>query len=153
MSAEPRGARPTGTPGGPGDGGRFTVEGEAVVFGFPNTPVEMSVRRRAVSWRAGGAARTLAVFVVAAPLVAIVPPHAPWAIGALATGVILARRRWSERFTLERVEGACPKCGEPLAVTSGRLKLPHPVSCEACHYETTLRFPESALEAESATSD
>jgi hypothetical protein len=130
------------------DGDRFTVAAEAVVFGFPPTPVELSVRRRAVGWRAGGAARRLAIFVVIAPVVAIVPPHAPWAIGALATGVILARRRWSERFTLERVEGVCPKCGEPLAVKSGRLRVPHPVACEACHHQTALRFPAEALRTE-----
>jgi hypothetical protein len=131
----------------PSEGGRFTVDAEAVVFGFPNTPVEMSVRQRPLSWRAGGAARTLAVFVVVAPLVAIVPPHAPWAIGASAAGAILARRRWSERFTLERVEGACPKCGAPLSVRAGRLKLPHPVACDACHHQTSLRFPEQVLRA------
>ena len=133
----------------PPEGGRFTVEAEATVFGFPNTRVELSVRRRAVSWRAGGAARTLVAFVAVAPLVAIVPPHAPWAIGALAAGAILARRRWRERFTLERVEGACPKCGESLAVKSGRLRVPHPVSCEACHHQTSLTFPEDVLEPRS----
>ena len=142
--ANPQGARAVDA-GAPAEGGRFTVEAEAVVFGFPSTPAELSVRRRAVSWRAGGAARTLALFVVIAPLVAIVPPHAPWAIGALASGAILARRRWSERFTLERVEGACPKCGEPLAVKSGRLRVPHPVSCDACHHQASLRFPEGVL--------
>ena len=145
MNREPAGARRAAAAEEAGEAGRFTVEGEAVVFGFPDTPVELSVRRRALSWRAGGAARTAALFVVLAPLVAIVPPHAPWAIGALAAGGLLARRRWSERFTLERVEGPCPKCGAPLAVKAGRLELPHPVSCESCHHQTALRFPESAL--------
>jgi hypothetical protein len=125
---------------------RFTVQAEALVFGFPSTPVTMSVRRRAASWRVGGAARTLALFVVVAPLVAIVPPHAPWAIGALVIGVILARRRWRERFTLERVEGSCPKCGAPLAVKASRLQLPHPVACESCHHQSALRVPPQQLE-------
>ena len=115
------------------------------MFGFPATSVELSVRRRPVGWRVGGAARTLAIFVVVAPFVAIVPPHAPWAIGALATGLILARRRWSERFTLERIQGVCPKCGEPLAVKAGRLRSPHPVSCEVCHHQTELRFSAEVL--------
>lgn len=141
-------ARSTGRVGAADEGGRFTIEAEAVVFGFPATPVELSVRRRTVGWRAGGTARTLAVFVVVAPFVAVVPPHAPWAIGALATGVILARRRWSERFTLERVRGVCPKCGEPLAVKAGRLRLPHPVACEGCHHQTALRFSAEVLEGE-----
>ena len=145
MSREPAGARSSPAAEDGGESGRFIVEGEAVVFGFPDTPVELSVRRRAVSWRVGGAARTLALFVVVAPLVAIVPPHAPWAIGALATGLILARRRWSERLTLERVDGSCPRCGAPLVVKAGRLELPHPVSCDACHYQSALRFPASVL--------
>jgi hypothetical protein len=111
----------------------------------------MSVRRHALSWRAGGAARTLAVCAVIAPFVALLPPHVPWAFGAIGVGGILARRRWSERFTLERVEGSCPKCGAALAVKSGRLKLPHLVACEACHHQTALRFPEEALLRSEAT--
>lgn len=139
-------ARGAGRVGTADDTGRFTIEAEAVVFGFPATPVELSVRRREVGWRAGGAARTLAIFVVVAPFVAIVPPHAPWAIGALATGLILARRRWSERCTLERIRGACPKCGEPLAVKAGRLRTPHSVACERCHHQTELRYSTEVLE-------
>lgn len=130
----------------PGSSERFTVEGEALVFGFPATAVELSVRRRSASWRVGGAVRTLAIFLVAAPLAAIVPPHAPWAIGALATGGILARRRWRERFTLEGVDGPCPKCGAPLSVKAGRLRLPHPVACESCHHQSALRIPAECLE-------
>jgi hypothetical protein len=122
------------------------VEGEAVVFGFPPTAVELSVRRRASSWRVGGAARTLLICVVVAPFAALVPPHAPWAIGALGVGVVLARRRLSERFTLERVDGACPKCGETLSVKAGRLRRPHPVACDGCHHQTALRFPVEALQ-------
>ena len=151
MSAESATGGPTGDTsanGGPtpaGEQDRFTLEAEALVFGFPSTPVALDIRRRPVSWRAGGAARTLAIFLLVAPFAAMVPPHAPWAIGALATGLILARRRWRERFTLQRVEGPCPKCGEPLAVKSGRLRLPHSVACEGCHHQTTLRFSAEAL--------
>jgi len=126
-------------------GGPVSVQAEAIVFGFPPAPVALSVLRRASSWRIGGAARTLAIFVVAAPFAALVPPHAPWAIGALGLGGILASRRLKERFTLLGVEGACPKCAEPLAVKAGRLRSPHPVSCEACHHQAALRFPEAAL--------
>ena len=149
----PEGGDGRGGGGASSPDGRFTVTAEAVVFGLPNTPVELRVRRRDTSWRAGGAARTLAVFVVIAPFTALVPPHAPWLIGSLAAGVILARRRWTERFTLERADGACPKCGAPLRVKSGRLRLPHPVACDACHHQTALRFPEDALHGPAGAAD
>lgn len=144
------GARTVGATAGAGEARRFTIVGEAVIFGFPDTPVRLSVLRRPKSWRVTGAAQRLAVFVAVAPFTALVPPHAPWLIGSLAAGVILARRRWSERFTLERVEGACPKCARPLAVKVGRLKRPHPVSCDSCHHQAALRFPESVLQSGSA---
>ena len=135
-------------PGAPEAGSleRFTVAAEAIVFGFPATPVELRIRRRAVSWRAGGAARRLVTFLLLTPLVAIVPPHAPWAIGAVTAGDLFARRRWLERFTLEEIRGACPKCGEPLRVKAARLRMPHAFACEACHDQSTLRLPAGALE-------
>ncbi len=131
-------------PDGPGTE-RFTIEAEAIVFGYDNTRASLRVRRRPTGWRVGGAARTLAAFLVLAPVAALVPPHAPWALGALGLGGILARRRWLERFTLEGVQGQCPKCGAPLKVKASRLRLPHPVACEGCHHQTALRFRAEAL--------
>ena len=125
---------------------RRTIEAQAALFGFPPATVQVSIRRRALSWRVARAARTMAGFVVVALVVVFVPPHAPWAIGALTTGVILARRRWRERFTLELVEGPCPKCGTPLTVKASRLRVPHPMSCEGCHHESSLRIPQGLLE-------
>lgn len=128
--------------------GRFTTEGEVILFGFPAGRAVMTIRKRALSWRAGGAARTMAIFLPVAVVVMIVPPHAPWAIGALASGAILARRRWMERFTLESVQATCPKCGAKLEVKPGRLKTPHPITCEACHHESSLVVPEQVLKRE-----
>ncbi len=125
---------------------RFRIEAQATLFGFPPATVQVSIRRRTLSWRVAGAARTMAGSLVITLVVVFVPPHAPWVIGALATGVFLARRRWRERFTLERVEGPCPKCGTPLRVKAGRLRVGHPMSCEVCHHESSLRIPESLLE-------
>ena len=128
-----------------GAGASFAVEADAVVFGLPATQVRARIRRRPRSWRMTGAARWMAIFLVVAPLVAVVPPHAPWLIGALVVGGILARRRWTERFTLEAVGGRCPKCDARLTVKAGRLRVPHAVPCEACHHEVSIRVPEAAL--------
>jgi hypothetical protein len=129
-----------------GRGGRVQVEGKASLFGFEPSRVVLRIRRRATSWRATGAAARMGGFTVLAGVVAIVPPHAPWLLGALFGGAFLARRRWIERYTLESVQGACPKCGGALDVKPGRLKAPHPVTCEACHHESSITFPLGALE-------
>lgn len=130
-----------------GEPATLRVDAEAILFGFPSTKAVLTVRPRDASWRMGGAAATMAGFTVAAGVVAVVPPHAPWLLGALGTGVFLARRRWTERYTLERVSGTCPKCGGTFRVKRGRLRTPHPVSCERCHFESSLMIPTGALPA------
>ena len=89
----------------------------------------------------------MGIFAVIAPVAAIVPPHAPWGIGTLAAGVILARRRMIERFTLIELEGSCPKCDEPLTVKRTRLRIPHPITCEGCHHQASLKVPAETLAA------
>lgn len=121
------------------------IEAEAILFGFPSTRALLRVRSRTASWRATGAALRISGSVVVAVLVAAVPPHAPWLIGALVVGAVLARRRWIERYTLESLEGTCPKCDEALNVRAGRLRIPHPLPCEGCHYESALRIEPGAL--------
>ena len=123
----------------------FVTDADVVLFGFPSSAARATIRPRARSWRVGGAARTLGISLVVAPIVALVPPHAPWPIGALAVGVILARRRLAENFTLEGLEGICPKCDRRLIVKTTRLRVPHPVPCEGCHHTVSLRLPEGVL--------
>ena len=132
---------------GPLDGEKRIVTGEAkaLLFGFPPSRVEVRIRPRAPGWRATRAAQMLGIFLVITPVAALVPPHAPWGIGALITGLLLARKRWSERFTLEWIAGLCPKCGEELEVKSGRLKEPHPLSCDTCHHQSSLKIAPELL--------
>jgi hypothetical protein len=89
----------------------------------------------------------MGIFAVIAPVAALVPPHAPWGIGTLAAGVILARRRMMEQFTLIELEGSCPKCKEPLKVKRARLRTPHPITCEGCHHQASLKVPAETLAA------
>lgn len=122
-----------------------SVQARAVLFGFDPSPVSLEVLPRTRKWRLMGAARALAISLVVAPVVAIVPPHAPWAIGALVAGAYFARRRWMETYTLADVDGACPKCGASFETKPTRLKRPHPLECEQCHHVSELRIPEEAL--------
>ena len=127
--------------------GLIRAVARVTLFGFESTEALASIQPQGRRWRVGGAARTMGIFLVIAPVVAIVPPHAPWAIGALAAGVILARRRIIERFTLIALEGTCPKCDAPLRVKRTRLRMPHPITCEACHHQGSLKVPAETLSA------
>jgi hypothetical protein len=118
------------------------VQGHISLFGFEPSDATAHLRARPRSWRVGGAIRLSATGVVLAPLLGLIPPHAPWIVGSVGVGAILARRRWKERFTLESVDGACPRCQAAVSVRPGRLRSPHPVTCEGCHHEGSLRlFP------------
>jgi hypothetical protein len=109
------------------------------MFGFDATSADVTLVSRSRRWRAGQAARVLAVTVVAAPFLALVPPHAPWALGALGAGIFLARRRWAERFTLIHLKGSCPRCGTAVNITAPtRLRIPHPVECDHCRHDGVL---------------
>jgi hypothetical protein len=126
--------------------GTFRTAAQIGLFGFQPKPLQVTLRARSRGWRVGGAARTFAVALLVAPALAVVPPHAPWVIGALVAGGVLAKRRLGERFTVVGGEGVCPKCGAQLVVKSGRLRDPHPLPCESCHHESTLELPAGALE-------
>jgi len=115
------------------------------LFGFEPTPARAVLRPRSRRWRMAGAVRSQAVGVLLAPLVGLVPPHAPWALGAVGVGYLLARRRWRHRFTVEAVEGTCPRCGTAVSCRAGMLRSPHPVPCDTCRHEATLEVEPGAL--------
>jgi len=90
------------------------------------------------------------ITLVLAPAVVVIPPHVPWALGVLATGFVLARRRWTHRFTLEDLEATCPRCGARLEAVPGRLRMPQPVTCSACGHDASIEIDAEALEAGAA---
>jgi len=125
--------------------GSIRTPARVTLFGFEATQAVASIQPRGRRWRVGGAAKTMGIFLLIAPVAAIVPPHAPWGIGALAAGVFLARRRMIERFTLIDLEGTCPKCEQALRVKRTRLRTPHAITCEGCHHQASLKLPPEAL--------
>lgn len=124
--------------------GALEVPARLALFGYEPTPARAVLRARSRRWRMAGAARTQALGILLAPLVGLVPPHAPWALGAVGVGFLLARRRWRHHFTLEGVVGACPRCGAPVSCRAGMLRSPHTVPCEACRHEATLEVDPAA---------
>jgi len=131
--------------------GTFEADGSVTLFGFDSTPARVHLRPHSKAWRLSGVIRIVVITVIVAPMVTVIPPHAPWLLGVLGGGTYLARRRWKWRFTLEALEGTCPKCGAALHARPGRLADPHGLSCDACHNDVALRVPEAGLEAHAAT--
>lgn len=123
----------------------FEADAHVVLFGYEPTAATLELRPRPKSWRIRGVVRILAITVVVAPAVALIPPHAPWVLGVLATGIIFARRRWQEHFSVQAVRGTCPRCGGSLSASPGRLRRPHPLSCDGCRHELSVEVPAEAL--------
>jgi predicted RNA-binding Zn-ribbon protein involved in translation (DUF1610 family) len=115
------------------------VPAQITLFGFDVVPADARIEARSTAWRARRVAIALAAGVIAAPAAALVPPHAPWALGALGISLLTARRRWAEEHTLHSLEGACPRCGEGISLSlSTRLRHPHPISCPSCQHELAI---------------
>ena len=115
------------------------VPARITLFGFDVVPANARIEARSVGWRVLRASIALASGLIVAPVVFLVPPHAPWALAALGISLLTARRRWAEAHTLHFFEGACPRCGEGVSISRpARLRHPHAISCPSCHYESAL---------------
>ncbi len=112
------------------------VPASITLFGFDPVSGTARVTPRTGQWRLTRALMAFGIALVTAPFLALVPPHAPWALGALAVGAVMARRRWLERHSLRAVEGICPRCQCEVSLPrAARLRHPHPLTCESCHHE------------------
>lgn len=116
-----------------------SVSARITLFGFDDVPADARVEARSVGWRARRTAIALAAGLIVAPIAGLVPPHAPWALGALGIGILTARRRWAEEHTLHFLQGACPRCGAAITLSHpSRLRHPHATSCPSCQYELAI---------------
>lgn len=118
--------------------GRVELEGRLEAFGFQPTRVTIDAIERTASWRMTRGLVAAGLGVGVAPVVALVPPHIPWLLGALITGGVIARRRFTEHYTLLSMEGACPRCGEAVTTDPGRLTAERTVRCGACGQDLTM---------------
>jgi hypothetical protein len=120
------------------NGGRVELTVTLTAFGFDPRQVTIDAIARPQSWRVTRALIAGGIALGVTPVVALIPPHFPWLIGALVTGGILARRRLTERFTLITMAGACPRCGESVSTEPGRLSGDRTVRCGACGQDSSL---------------
>ncbi len=57
------------------------VPARITLFGFDVVRANARIEARSAGWRARRASIALAAGLIVAPAVALVPPHAPWALG------------------------------------------------------------------------
>lgn len=115
--------------------------GRVSLFGHQPTSASMVLVARTARWRGLRAFLSAAGGFALAPIVGLVPPHVPWALGVIGVGLFLARRRLREHHTLISVEVMCPRCGAELSIPKPTaLRTPHTLTCDTCHYEPVLRL-------------
>lgn len=103
------------------------------------TPARLEVVRRTRQVRLTRAALALLGFWALAPVVFFLPPHLPWALASVLAGIYFAYRQWTGEYEVRAFAGACPRCGNALAIPAGaRIGLPHPMHCYACQHQPTL---------------
>lgn len=111
----------------------ITPPARLACFGAPSTSARVELIARPFSWRLTRALLAGAIGLGLAPVVAILPPHLPWAGAALIGGGVIARGRWAEHYTLRRVSGTCPRCSGTIEVEpQRRLRTPQTVTCAHC---------------------
>lgn len=109
--------------------------------GHEAIPARLDVIPRSGRTRLTRAVLALLGFWMLAPLVFFLPPHLPWALGAVTAGVYFAFRQWSGELVVTAFEGSCPRCGAALAIPSeARIRLPHTMNCFACHHQPVLEL-------------
>jgi len=124
------------------------LRGALTLFGFsPEEAIVLAIPRSR-GWRGTRAFAFIGGGLVLTPMVGMVPPHAPWAVGALGFGFYFGIRKWREHFTLRAIYGRCPKCGAAVTLKAGTpLKTTLSVSCDSCHHNSqlTVAFPPEGI--------
>jgi len=115
------------------------LSGTLSLFGFPARGAVLQVLPRSTAWRGTRASAFFGGGLLMAPILGVLPPHAPWVAGALGLGGFFGIRKWRERFTLMSFHGECPKCGGALGLRKGiPLRAELSVPCEGCHHDSRL---------------
>ena len=122
------------------------IHGELSLFGFPPEKAILWALPRSRRWRGIRAVAYVGGGLLLAPVLGVVPPHAPWVLGALGLGGVLGVRKWREWFTLVSFQGRCPKCGAAMTLKAGTPVRPSlSVPCDGCHHDSRLTVAASDI--------
>ncbi len=125
----------------------MTTTAELRAFGADAATARIEVTPRSAGWRISRAVG-FGIAGYAIMLLAILPPHALWAMAGLVAGTTFATLKFLERYTLESFEGTCPHCGADLSSDGrARLKARSTVTCDTCHRASELVVDVPALDA------
>lgn len=117
--------------------------------GHEPKPADISLERRSRQTRMTKSVLSLVGFLILAPIVALIPPHIPWVILAVAAGFYFAYRQWTGEYVVHGFKGECPRCGNSLEIKPGsKIKLPMDMDCFQCHHQPTLEVDTRAVTAE-----
>ena len=112
---------------------------QLTLFGHSPAPAMLRAEPRSGPGRRARALIALLVCWALVPIVAIVPPHIPWALAAFIAGIYLARKNWRGTHLVHELEGACPRCETPVRMRRNTLiRLPHALTCYGCQSELIL---------------
>lgn len=122
----------------------LSIRGHLRVFGYDDTPLQLTVIPRSTRWRLLRAGPWF-VGAAAAAVLVILPPHVLWIMLALVAAG-LGVRKWLERYTLVTLEGSCPRCGAEVEETGpARFRPGSSVDCPSCRHGSTVVLPEGSL--------
>lgn len=122
-----------------GADGSIVLEGILTLFGFPSTPAKVQALPRSLRWRTTRALLFALGALLLAPVLGMIPPHAPWVVGVVGFGGFMALRKWKERFTVEWLDGVCPKCRGALTLRKlTPLRTALSIPCDGCHHDSRL---------------
>lgn len=115
--------------------------------GHDPTPAQAELIYRTKKSRTVKALVSLLGFWILTPIVALIPPHIPWALLAFLAGIYFAWSNLRGSYHVQQLEGDCPRCGNHLAVKPGsRISLPHKMTCFVCHHEPVFEVERGAEE-------
>ena len=124
-------------------GETVTVAGQLSAFGAEPSTVDALGVRLSLGRRLARAAGVTAIWWAGAGFGVFFPGvHFVLVPSLLVLGVVMGARRLRDVMSVERVRGACPRCGAALDLPlSSRWIRQHLVDCPACHANMTLTIP------------
>jgi hypothetical protein len=119
----------------------LTAKGVVRLPGHEAVPARADLQVRTLSARATRGGLALVGCWGVGLVVFFVPPHIPWAVIALASGVYFGLRQLRGEYVVASFSGECPRCHSALRIEPGtKIRLPHRMDCFECHHQPSFEI-------------